>query len=143
MATPLYNAWRFIHPDFDMAEQRKGLQISSTGGIDMVDEVASVRQAILVLLTTSPGERVMRPEYGSYLRRLVFAPNDATTHGEAIQYVRQAINQWEPRIEILHLDARANELAPERMEIVLDYRVVRTARRDKLVFFMQLTGEVV
>ena len=51
----------------------------------------AVRQAILLLLTTRPGERVMRRTYGSLLHRLVFAPNDDTTAGLAIHYVRQAL----------------------------------------------------
>ena len=80
MAAPLYRAWRFLHPDFDLTEGEAGLQVSRTGGIEMVAEHASVRQAILLLLTTTPGERLMRPDYGCDLHRLVFAPNDATTH---------------------------------------------------------------
>ena len=66
---------------------------------------ASVRQAILLLLSTRPGERVMRPTYGCDLHRLVFSPNDDTTAGLAIHYVRQALERWEPRIEVIRLDA--------------------------------------
>jgi len=46
------------------------------------------------------GERVLRPEYGCDLHRLVFSPNDATTAGLAVHYVRAALLRWEPRIEI-------------------------------------------
>jgi hypothetical protein len=59
---------------------------------EMVAEQAAVRQSILLLLTTVPGERVMRPDYGCDLQKLVFSPNDATTHGLAIHYVRRAWN---------------------------------------------------
>ena len=41
----------------------------------------------------------MRPGYGCHLFRLAFAPNDDTTAGLAIHYVRQALERWEPRIE--------------------------------------------
>ncbi len=47
----------------------------------------------------------MRPEYGCVLRRMVFAPNDDTTAGLAIHYVRTALERWGPRIEILRIDA--------------------------------------
>ena len=142
MATPLYRAWRFLHPHFDFKDGRAGLRISSTGGIEMVAEQAAVRQAILLLLTTHPGERVMRPDYGCNLQRLVFSPNDATTHGLAIYYVRQALERWEPRIDILRLDATSNQGDPGRMDIFLEYRVRKTARRDNLTLSVSLAEEV-
>jgi phage baseplate assembly protein W len=141
MTAPLYRAWRFLHPDFDLTEGEAGLQVSRTGGIEMVAEHASVRQAILLLLTTTPGERLMRPDYGCDLHRLVFAPNDATTHGLAIHYVRQALQRWEPRIDILRLDANSSEADPGRMDIVLEYRMRRTLHRDTLVVPVNLTRE--
>ena len=76
-----------------------------------------------MLLATSPGERVMRPEYGCLLHRVIFSPNDDTTAGLAIHYVRSAIDRWEPRIEILNLDARRDPDSEGRLEVVLEYRV--------------------
>ncbi len=107
----------------------------------MIEGNASVRQAILLLMTTIPGERVMRPDYGCDLHRLVFSPNDATTHGLAIHYVRQALRRWEPRVDILDLDAFCNREDPGRMDIVLEYRVRRTLQRDALALTVNLTGE--
>ena len=56
----------------------------------------AVRQSILLLLSTRPGERVMRPDNGCDLYRLAFAPSDDMTAGLAIHYVRQAVERWEP-----------------------------------------------
>ncbi len=137
MSMKRYRAWQFLHPDLDQSP-RAGLQVGAGGGIGMVAEAAAVRQGILLLLSTRPGERVMRPTYGCYLYRLIFAPNDDTTAGLAIHYVRQAIDRWEPRIEILHLDAGRDPQQAERLEIVLDYRVRTTQQRDSLRFAMRL-----
>jgi uncharacterized protein len=142
MKAPFYSAWRFVHPDFDAEENLAGIPISSTGGIRMVAEQSAVRQSILLLLTTVPGERVMRPDYGCDLQKLVFSPNDATTHGLAIHYVRRALERWEPRIDILRLDAEANGKDPERMDIVLEYRVRKTVQSENLIISVPLTGEV-
>lgn len=139
MAETRYRAWRFIHPDFDFEEATVGLGLSNTGGIRMVDEHASVRQAILLLLTTIPGERVMRPGYGCNLHRLVFSPNDDTTHGLAIHYVRQALQRWEPRIEITSLDARRNDEDPGRMDVHLEYRLKKTLHSATLVISFDLS----
>lgn len=100
-----------------------GPAVTATGALAMVDGDESIRQALLLLLTTAPGERLMRPEYGCHLDRLTFAPNDHTTAGLAIHYVRQAIQRWEPRVDIVDLDAEADPLRPSQLNILLRYRV--------------------
>ena len=141
MNDPRYRAWRFLHPDIDVPDQFAGLGISPTGGIDMVEDQASVRQAILLLLSTIPGERVMRPDYGCDLHKVIFSPNDNTTAGLAIHYVRQALDRWEPRIQVTFLDADPNPQEPGRLDIVLEYRLRRTERTDQLTFSIDLSGE--
>jgi phage baseplate assembly protein W len=138
-----YRAWRFLHPDLDMPEDWAGLSFSPTGGIEMVVGRESVRQAVLLLLSTRTGERVMRPDYGCDLHKLVFSPNDDTTAGLAMHYVRQAIERWEPRIVIERLDAGRDEAYPERLNILLEYRMNSSNTRDSLMFSVNLTGEAV
>ncbi len=137
MAQPRYRAWHFVHPDFD--EGASGLRLSTQGGIEMIEDHLSVRQAILLLLTTRPGERLMRPEYGCHIGRVVFSPNDNTTAGLAMHYVRQALERWEPRIDILRLDAGPNPDDPARMDIVLEYRVRSTQQSERLLFPLYLS----
>src|SRR6266567_3809412 len=132
MSTSRYRAWRFVHPDLDSPDGTVGLGLSPRGSIAMVDEHDSVRQSILLLLSTIPGERVMRPDYGCELHRLIFSPNDNTTSGLAIHYVRQALNRWEPRAQIMHLDAGPDPKYPERLEITLEYRLRRTQTLHEL-----------
>ena len=141
MGNKRYIAWRFIHPDIEAQEEFAGLSIASTGGIEMVDGRDSVRQSILLLLSTIPGERIMRPDYGCDLYRLVFAPNDATTAGLAIHYVRQAIERWEHRINIVKLDAFPNESDQSFLEIFLEYRLRVTQTLDNLSFSINLLAE--
>jgi phage baseplate assembly protein W len=136
MARPRYRAWHFLHPDFD--EGASGLRLSAKGGIEMIDEHHSVRQAIILLLTTRPGERVMRPEYGCHLGRVLFSPNDDTSAGLAMHYVRQALERWEPRIDILRVDAGRNAEHPARMDVVLEYRVRSTQQSERLLFPLYL-----
>ena len=141
MTEPHCRAWRFIQPEqHDDAAVPTGLVISATGGISMVEGHAAVRQAIRLLLSTWPGERVMRPDYGCDLYRLIFSPNDDTTAGLAIHYIRQALERWEPRIEICNLDAHRREDDPSYLDIYLDYRVRPAQHTEQLVFAMNLTG---
>ncbi len=133
-----YRAWRFLPPDFDAPDAGAGLQITARGSIATVEGADSVRQSILLLLSTMPGERVMRPEYGCDLHRLVFAPNDDTTAGLVIHYVQRALERWEPRIEIVRLDAGRNAERPTLLDVRLAYRVLATQRVETLTFSLNL-----
>jgi uncharacterized protein len=157
-----YRAMRFVHPDLALGEgaTSAGVQVSARGQLEMIDGDEAIRQSLLMLLSTSPGERVMRPEYGCNLRRLVFSPNDDTTAGLAIHYVRQAVERWEPRVDIVAIDAvRGDTLiaardtrggdggpdaaatagAPEdSLVVMLDYRVRATRRAGSLAFPVDL-----
>jgi phage baseplate assembly protein W len=151
-----FRAWRFLLPGIDVPEDAGGLHISATGGIDMVKEDDSVRQAILLLISTVPGERVMRPLYGCYLNRLIFSPNDETTAGLAIHYVRSALERWEPRIDVLRLEAQREvsnlqewletRQAPDDsgnvLYIGLLYRVRATQQVRELTIPVNLAGQV-
>jgi len=117
-----------------------GLAVSPSGAIAMEAGNAMIRQAIMLLLTTNPGERVMRPDYGCPLNRLIFAPNDATTAGLAIHYVRQAITRWEKRVEIVHLDAGPDVNDPGVLAIKLQYRVRETGDQASVTFGVSLDG---
>lgn len=130
MSTP-YRAPRFLDPG--------ALAIGNTGRLAMVDGDESIRQAIMLLLATVPGERLMRPDYGSHLNRLLFAPNDHTTAGLAIHYVKQALLRWEPRIEVEDVDAEADPDNATRLNIRLRYRVRNSLAAGVIDYPLDLT----
>jgi uncharacterized protein len=133
-----YRAFRFLGAGSGAAAG--GLATTAAGGPAMVDGDDSVRQAILLLLSTTPGERLMRPRYGSHLHRLMFAPNDHTTAGLAIHYVRQALRRWEPRVTVLEVDAGPDPDDPGRLDIHLRYRVRASHTVDTLRYPLDLGG---
>ncbi len=132
---------RFVHPDLDPSVSGLGMVTTPAGRLEWVSGEQTVRQALLMLLSTRPGERVMRPEYGCDLHRLVFEPNDETTAGVAIHHVRRAIERWEPRVEILDLDAGPDPEDPGRLEIVLEYRVRFLPETHHLRWSVLVSGE--
>lgn len=101
----------------------------------------SVRQSIWTILSTARGERVMRPEFGSGLSQLVFAPNNAATASRAAYDVRQALEMWERRIEVLDLTVEPASRG-EVLEIHLLYRILRTNSRYNMVYPFFLQGRV-
>jgi phage baseplate assembly protein W len=132
-------AFRFAHPDLD-PDAQPGLGLSPVGAPSMIGGDGAIRQSLLMLISTSPGERVMRPEYGCNLRRILFNPNDDSTAGLALHYVRQAVTRWEPRIQILKLQATRDEAHPSRLIILLEYRVRASLRTDAITIPIDLAG---
>lgn len=133
------NAFRFTGAGFDALEPT-GLSTTPTGQVAMVDGAAAIRQSLMLLLSTVPGERVMRPDYGSYLHRLLFANNDQTTAGLAIHYVRQAVRRWEPRVSIIDIDADIDPEIESQLNITLTYRARATLSTETLVYPLDLAG---
>lgn len=109
------------------------------GRIPPVEGEKAIEQAIEIILGTSPGERVMRPEFGCGIGELVMEANTAQLHGRVQVRVRDALVRWEPRIDVL--DVRV-ESPPEQKHVLLiriDYRVRANNAFFNLVypFFLQ------
>lgn len=130
-------ALRWGHPDLD-AGASPGLSVSSRGRVALATGRDAIRQSLLMLLSTVPGERVMRPDYGCDLQRLLFWPNDATTAGLAIHYVRRAVETFEPRVDVLEVDAGPDPDAPDHLTVTLTYRIAATRGVDALAFAVAL-----
>jgi phage baseplate assembly protein W len=110
------------------------VQVDAEGAVVPVAQEDAVRQAIWVLLSTAPGERVMRPTFGAGLADLVFAPNSPATQGLVVSAVRDALVEWEPRIDILDVTAVPDPAQPIRLLIEVDYSVRATNSRFNLVY---------
>ena len=95
-----------------------------------------------MILLTPVGQRVMRPDFGCRIHELVFAPNDASTHGLAIYYVEQALVRWEPRIRLVEVNAAPDPHNVERLLMYIDYEIKASYDRRTLVFpFYRIPGE--
>lgn len=98
-----------------------------------------IDQAVEIVLRTIPGERAMLPEFGAGVRRQVFEPNTAPTHRALEEGVRQALLDWEPRIQLGGVSA-VPERETENVVIVhVDYVVRATNTFYNRVFPFYLT----
>ena len=70
--------------------------------------VNQIKSDLLCLLLTNPGERVMLPEFGTPLKKLLFEQNDAFLRQEAKRIVSQSIERWEPRIVVQNIKVSSN-----------------------------------
>lgn len=93
-----------------------------------------VRQAILIILGTDPGERVMRPDFGAGLRAFVFEPLNPSTLEALRQRVLEALIDWEPRIDVDSVVATADAASVGKVLIEMSYRVRATNTHANLVY---------
>jgi len=125
--TPLDRAflgrgWRFpVLPD-------------AQGRLGWAEAETRIEQSIWLVLATRRGERVMRPDFGCGIHDLVFEPNAEIVHGLIEAEVQAALVRWEPRIDVLAVDAIAAEGQPNVMLIRIDYRVRDTNTIHNLVY---------
>jgi phage baseplate assembly protein W len=110
------------------------LQVDHTGSIRMTDGPADIDRSMEVILSTAPGERVMRPQFGCRIWDLLFEPVTANLLGLMAQAVRDALAQWEPRTEIEEVRPEPDPNDPTLITIYVTYRVKATNDRRNLVF---------
>jgi phage baseplate assembly protein W len=102
--------------------------------VRMVSEEEDIRESLHILLSTAPGERVMQPDYGCGLRRLVFAHLNDSTLTEIRDVIGQAVLFHEVRITLNAVDADAGEWAEGLLKLRLDYTVRSTNTRTNMVY---------
>ena len=116
-------------------------RIGAQGGIALTHEHSEIDQAIYIILSTSPGERVMRPTFGCRLHELVFAPNNSHTAARARRYVEEALGMWEPRIRVLQVDVTQDADADNTLVIGIRYEIKATHDQRSLVYPFYLIPE--
>ncbi|MEP6561430.1 MAG: GPW/gp25 family protein [Nakamurella sp.] len=110
------------------------MQIDHTGSIRLTDGAADIDAAIQVVLATAPGERVMRAQFGCRIWDLLFEPVTANVLGLMAQAVRDALAQWEPRVEVEQVDPVPDPRDQALVTITIGYRIKATNDRRNLVF---------
>ncbi len=117
------------------------LQINPRGAFTLVTGVTDIEQSIHIILATIPGERMMRPEFGCRIHELIFAPQNAATYGLVAHYVEEALEQWEPRIDLRAVNVSPAAHQNGTLLIEIRYQVKDTHDERSIVYPFYLTGE--
>ncbi|MFD1992515.1 GPW/gp25 family protein [Paenibacillus nicotianae] len=95
---------------------------TATGKIKMSEYSDDIREAIRILIRTSPGERVMNPDYGCRIRRYQFDSIDVTTLHLMASSVKDAIERWEPRVTAVRVTALSDQQENGLVQLEVEYR---------------------
>lgn len=108
--------------------------VAPTGSVALVRGDREIVESIGLILATAPGERPMRPEFGCGIHDLVFAPADAATAGRIAHLVRQALERWEPRIDLHGVSVGFDRAAEGMLLIDIRYAIRGDNDPRNLVF---------
>jgi uncharacterized protein len=98
------------------------LRLNLQGGIQLSTEAQKVKESIWIILRTGVGERVYRPNFGSRLSELAFAPMNSDTMLRIRIYVLEALEVWEPRIIVDQVITEPDPIRG-RIDININYRL--------------------
>lgn len=110
------------------------VRINDRGGLEIARYEEKVRQSIMAILSTSKGERVMRPDFGCDIQSFVFANSDATTLTLIKSAVREALLRWEPRIDVNDVNVAIDQATDGRLLIAVSYTIRATNFSANLVY---------
>ena len=103
------------------------------GAIAMSEAEEDVAESLRILLGTYPGERLMRPDYGCRLRDYCFRNYEESTIVQLDEEIRNAIDNFEPRVTVENTDYKMDEVN-DVLQIIVDYKVIATNSRRNLVY---------
>ncbi len=117
------------------------LQTNVQGGLKLSSEAQKVKESIWLILRTDLGERLYRPDFGCRLSELAFAPLNNDTLLRMRIYVLEALQKWEPRIEVDEVRADPDAITG-RVNIVIDYTLKSHPDPYSFVYPFYLVSEV-
>ncbi len=108
--------------------------MDARGAVALTNEDNELIQSIYIILSTAPGERVMRPEFGCRIIEYIFAPANLATAGAVEQVVRSALERWEPRIILTEVNVSPSPDMYGLLMIDLKFIVKATREEASLVY---------
>jgi phage baseplate assembly protein W len=109
-------------------------EFSKRGSVKMVSAEEDIRQSLLILLSTTPGERVMQPSFGCGLKSKVYENINESSVTILKDMIKRAILFFEPRVVLESINADSSESYEGRLNFLIQYRVISTNTRHNIVY---------
>lgn len=113
--------------------------LDSTEGLELSHDDRDIAESIYILLSTTPGERVMNPGYGCNLHSMVFSSINASMTTQMEDLIATAILYYEPRINLVAIDIDESGQMEGKLEVNIVYDIKGTNSRKNMVYPFYLT----
>lgn len=103
-------------------------------GIRMSKDDDDIREALYILLSTLPGERLMNPDYGCDLHSQVFNGISNSTKTKIEDLITTAILYFEPRVTLVDITIDDSDQINGKLDVYLTYEVNGINSRKNMVY---------
>lgn len=110
------------------------LRLSVNGSFSISEYEDDIREAIGIIISTAPGERIMRPDFGCGIHDLVFTTINTATMARAEADVKEALIKYEPRIEVDEVKVTSDSTFNGKLLIDIHYRIRETNNAFNYVY---------
>ena len=109
-----------------------------TGKIKVTDIKSDIRQSIMILLSTVPGERLLHSDYGCNLHRFMFEPITYELVKAIREEVLRSIIKWEKRVYNVDVSVLHDVEDDSRLVITLSYIIPEIREADNINYVFSL-----
>lgn len=107
-------------------------RVGPDGRVAWSEGEVNVRESIRIILSTSPRERIMLPDFGAGLGQLLFEPNTVATHHRIERRITDALERWEPRIAVESVTVERDPADSAAAVATIVYRLIATGARERV-----------
>jgi len=115
------------------------IKVNAKGGLDWSTGADRIQAAIWIVLSTSPGERLMLPTFGAGIKDYVFESDSSVVRARLQTAVQKALTQWEPRIQVVSVQVSPSPDVASLVLISIGYQILNTNELYNMVYPFFLT----
>jgi phage baseplate assembly protein W len=116
-------------------------QTDNPAYVTMISEEKDIYESINIILSTTPGERIMQPEFGCDLNRLAFEINDSTLIAAFDHLIYNALLNFEPRVNYIDTQILDRTELDGVLHLQINFTIISTNTRHNIVYPFYLQGE--
>lgn len=124
-AKPVYNPPKLLLGP--ILPRDAGFPNNQQWSFNLDSDIVVLESSVKMLLLTAKGDRVMEPDYGTNIRRILFDMNLNSAESLIREEIVGAFARWEPRVELVGLQT---ELDPNARSITLSLTLVSKLSRQ-------------
>ncbi len=114
------------------------IRVNAQGGLDWSSGPPRIQQAIWIIISTSLGERVMRPKFGAGAEDFIFEPDSPAQRNALASRIQNALTTWEPRITVDQVTVSASSDQRGLVLASISYRIRTTNELFNMVYPLYL-----
>lgn len=114
------------------------LDSAANGRLAWQEGNKSIREVMLNILLTRPGERLMRPEFGAGLLDYIHHPNNETTRALIADAAQRALTRWEPRVTLEEVNVTRDPQRLSHVNLSIRYRLRHDGSRGEFDLALEL-----